>query len=105
MFKNFEGILIYGVPIYCSLLTTMVWRANARLTNWSNLPRALCAVASFYFMFSDAIIAFDKFYTPIKYAKYYIMPTYYVAQLGITLSVLDHELTTKIAKKTANKRK
>lgn len=91
MFNNFEGILIVGVPVYCTLLITMVWRSNARVSA-SNLPRLLCGIGGVVFMISDGIIAFDKFYNPIPNAKYLIMSTYYFAQLGITLSILDHEL-------------
>lgn len=102
MFKNFEGILIFGVPFYCSLLLGMVWRSNARVTTWSNLPKAICAFASFSFLISDAIIAFDKFYVPISNAKILIMITYYAAQLGLTLSILDYDLV-KTKKTTKSK--
>lgn len=101
MFKNFEGILVFGVPVYCTLLISMVWRSNARVTT-SNLPRLICGIGSIIFLISDGIIAFDKFYQPIPNAKYLIMPTYYIAQLFITLSILDHELV-KIKKSTKSK--
>jgi alkenylglycerophosphocholine hydrolase len=92
MFPNFEGVLIFGVPIYMTLLLTMAWRANARLQSSKNLPKLLAGLGGLFFVISDGLIGFDKFYTPIKYSKVFIMITYYIAQLGITLSVLDHEI-------------
>lgn len=92
MFKNFEGILVFGVPIYCLLLLTMGWRSNARIQNMKNLPKIFCGIGGILFVISDSLIAFDKFYAPIKYSGILIMVTYYIAQLGITLSILDHEM-------------
>lgn len=41
------------------------------------------------FVISDAIISVDKFVIPIPYSQPLIMATYYVAQLGIAMSVVD----------------
>lgn len=95
MFKNFEGVLVYGVPIYGYFLTTMVWRANSRTQGTRNLPKLLGAIGGILFAISDGVIAFNKFYAPIEYSGAYIMVTYYIAQLGITLSTLDHDLMPK----------
>ncbi|CRK91658.1 CLUMA_CG005308, isoform A, partial [Clunio marinus] len=95
MFKNMEGILIFAVPIYCILLLTMGWRANARLQNLQNLPKLFTAIGAILFIISDGLIAFNMFYAPVKYSGILIMSTYYMAQLGITLSILDHDVTPK----------
>lgn len=100
MFKNFEGILIFGVPIYCALLLTMAWRANARLQCVENLPKLLAGLGAVFFVASDALIAFDMFYAPIKYSKILIISTYYIAQLGITLSILDYDVMPKSSLKS-----
>jgi uncharacterized membrane protein YhhN len=73
----------------------MAWRANARVTSACNLPKLFAAIGGISFVVSDALIAFDKFYTPIEHSKIMVMVTYYVAQLGFTLATLDHELLTK----------
>lgn len=100
MFNNFMGVLIYGVPIYGCFLITMVWRASARIQNIQNLPKILCAIGAISFAVSDGLIAFNKFYSPIEYSDISIMLTYYVAQLGITLSILDHEVMPKSSVKS-----
>lgn len=93
MFKNFEGILLFGVPIYSALLLSMCWRANARI-QITNLPKILAAIGGVCFVASDSLIAFDMFYSPIEHSKIWVMSTYYIAQMGITLSILDHEVMT-----------
>lgn len=100
MFKNFEGVLMFGVPIYTALLLTMGWRANARVTNVNHLPKLLGAIGAILFVISDSLIGVDAFYSPIKHAKIWIMITYYAAQLGITLSTLDHDIRPKTSVKS-----
>lgn len=95
MFENFDDILVFGVPFYCALLLTMAWRAIARVQSNQNLPKVFCAVGAILFVISDSIIAFNLFYSPIQYSQVYVMITYYTAQLGIVLSILDHEIKTK----------
>lgn len=95
MFKNFKGVLIVGVPLYCTLLLTMGWRANARLEGVQNLPKLLAAFGGIFFIASDALIAFNMFYSTIPHVDFLVMSTYYIAQLGISLSVLDHEVIPK----------
>ena len=87
--------MIFGVPIYSLLLLTMAWRAVARLENTKSIPQLALASGGVSFAVSDTLIAFNLFLTPIKYAQVYIMITYYFAQLGITLSVLDIEKVRK----------
>jgi len=91
MFKNLEDILIVGVPIYCLLLLTMGWRASARVKSMNHLTHVLCAVGGLSFVISDLLIAINLFYTPIAHGHVYVMITYYLAQVCITLSVLDHQ--------------
>jgi len=84
--------LVVGVPIYTAILTTMAWRAIARVRfsevdwTWTHVCTALGAIS---FAISDGFIAFDMFYSKIPHAKVWIMTTYYAAQLGLALSVVD----------------
>lgn len=89
LFKNITGVLLYGIPIYCSLLLTMAWRSVARIENFSSFLQILCGIGGISFAISDTLIAFSMFYGHIPYSKILIMSTYYFAQFGITLSILD----------------
>ena len=45
-----------------------------------------------FFVTSDFIICYDKFIGPLPYSQPLIMSTYYAAQMGITLSVVDSQV-------------
>lgn len=70
----------------------MMWRALSRV-QLSNLPKILAAIGAVFFVLSDGVIAFSMFYSSIQYSRIIIMATYYIAQFGITLSTLDHQVT------------
>jgi len=85
-------VLLIGVPIYVAILTTMAWRATARARfsgsdwTWTHIATSLGAVS---FCISDGFIGFDRFHSKIPHAEMWIMITYYAAQLGLALSVVD----------------
>ncbi|GJQ82348.1 putative lysoplasmalogenase-like protein TMEM86A [Trypoxylus dichotomus] len=69
----------------------MVWRATARLYDkqartWSKIFTALGAIS---FAVSDTVLGVDRFVFKINHCQAIIMFTYYAAQLGIALSIVD----------------
>ena len=76
------------VYLYILIITTMLWRAAARLdvptlprfSAWAGLAGAL------FFVISDSILAFRLFGTPIQLGGIAVMATYWLGQLGIALS-------------------
>lgn len=111
MFHNLPTIIKICLPIYGALLVTMCWRSLARIDCYKNLLRVVCGIGSVLFVISDSIIAIDKFYTPVANAQMAIMVTYYVAQFGIALSVIEQSTitftttTTKTANSSASKKR
>ncbi|XP_066999139.2 lysoplasmalogenase TMEM86A isoform X2 [Anabrus simplex] len=92
LMPGLSGILIPGVPLYSVLLITMAWRATARVQFFEDLWTwtKLCSCAGgILFAVSDALIGFHHFHQPIPHSQALIMVTYYAAQLGIALSVVD----------------
>lgn len=100
MFHNLPTVIKICLPIYGTLLATMCWRSLARIDCYKNILRVVCGIGSVLFVISDCIIAFDKFYSPIVNAPLAIMVTYYLAQFGIALSIIE-EFDTSKATKTA----
>jgi hypothetical protein len=97
-------VLKVAVPIYMLLLLSMLWRAVSRLYNsssheWS-WTKKCCTIGALFFVISDSILSFDLFVCDIPYAHPLVMITYYVAQLGIALSVIDslgsHEVNRSV---------
>jgi len=86
------------VAVYNGLIATMAWRALARvqlfgeLWTWTKLCSSAGAVL---FMVSDFLLASHKFLAPLRYERELVMGTYYAAQLGIALSVVDSRKASK----------
>ena len=92
--SDLKGILLYLVALYMVLILTMTWRAIARVQFFDELWTwtKLCGCAgSILFLISDFVIAIDKFRTPVPFSHTIVMSTYYAAQLGISLSVVDSQ--------------
>lgn len=92
LMPGLSGVLTIGVPAYTILLTTMAWRAIARVQFFEELWTwtKMCSCAGgICFVISDALIGFHYFHSPIPYPQVLIMATYYAAQLGIALSAVD----------------
>ncbi|XP_044735579.1 lysoplasmalogenase-like protein TMEM86A [Chrysoperla carnea] len=92
LLRELEGLLLIFVPAYSLLLTTTTWRGIAKvqlfeeLWTWTKLCSCIGGIS---FLISDTILAFNSFYAPIPYGDELVMSTYYLAQLGITLSIVD----------------
>lgn len=90
-----EGKLLYLTPFYMFLISTMLWRAVARVQLFDDLWTwtKLCGfVGSILFVISDLTIAIDRFRMPVPFAHQIIMLTYYAAQLLIALTVVDSQV-------------
>lgn len=95
LFPGLNGLMVYICMIYVSLIGFMVWRAIARVQFFNDLWTwtKLCGCAgALCFIVSDFVIAYDRFVSPVPYSHQIIMVTYYAAQLGITLSVVDSQV-------------
>ncbi|XP_059809200.1 lysoplasmalogenase-like protein TMEM86A [Hypanus sabinus] len=83
---------LYALGGYSAVLTLMSWRAlaQARCSGYQRSWGALSAAAgAVVFIFSDFVLAVDRFCLPLPHARFTIMSTYYLAQMLIALSVLD----------------
>ncbi|XP_054719969.1 lysoplasmalogenase-like protein TMEM86A [Uloborus diversus] len=88
-----QGPYVILVPVYTFLLMIMVWRAVARVQLFEDLWTwtKLCSCGGgILFAISDFLLGMNMFHSPLPYANMLIMVTYYAAQLGIALSVVDN---------------
>lgn len=67
------GIIRTGVCIYAVLISTMLFSALMQRSS-------LYALGAVLFVFSDFILAWNKFVEPIEHSRILIMTTYYLAQ-------------------------
>ena len=95
IYSGLSGIMTYLALLYTILICFTVWRAVARVQFFADLWTwtKLCACAgSIMFLTSDFLIATEHFLYPVPYAHQLIMVSYYAAQFGIALSVVDSQV-------------
>lgn len=69
-----QGVLQIGVSVYVLLILAMCALA------WIQKNRYY-ALGAWLFVFSDTVLAWNKFVSPIEYVGYFIMVPYYLGQL------------------------
>ncbi|MFT5144931.1 MAG: putative membrane protein YhhN [Rhodothermales bacterium] len=77
----------YPVLIYSAALTVMAALATGVAVSEGSLSAVACAVGAVLFVLSDTALAFDRFVGAFGSARYFILTTYFAAQLLIALSV------------------
>jgi uncharacterized membrane protein YhhN len=78
------------VSVYAVVIVTMSLFALWRIGSSNKISTALIILGAFTFMISDSLIALNKFVAPFEYAQIFIMITYCLAQLWITLGTIQH---------------
>lgn len=80
------------VLIYTIVIALMLFSALLTLFNheWALLPSILVSGGALLFMFSDIVNAWVRFVGPIPNHRLWIMPTYHLAQVGISVGVAIH---------------
>ncbi|MCO6451255.1 MAG: lysoplasmalogenase [Caldilineales bacterium] len=82
------GDLTIPVLFYVIVICTMLWRAGSRV----GVPDILvfsaraALVGALLFTLSDTLLAYNRFVEPIALARYGVITTYWLGQLGIALS-------------------
>ncbi|MGY3715598.1 lysoplasmalogenase [Sutcliffiella cohnii] len=72
--------LLFAVAFYIIIITTMVSLAIMTGTK-------ILIIAAFLFFISDAILAINKFKVKFRLADYFVMSTYFTAQLLFAISI------------------
>jgi len=88
LYPGLDGMML-PVAIYLTVILIMVWRALAQ-RNFNNYS-VYAAAGALFFLFSDGVLAIDKFYSAVPYARWIIMITYWVAQSLIFYSAFKRE--------------
>ena len=84
------GALRLPVISYTVVIVAMGWRAWARVSAGPNLRPDLWtgALGATLFLFSDGMLAYNRFVAPLPAAGYMIILTYWAGQLGLARSIL-----------------
>lgn len=82
------GDLKIPVIVYAIVITTMLFFAFRGSLKWATPANNYILIGAIVFVSSDSILAFNKFYTPITHASFFIMATYCTAQYLIVKGIL-----------------
>ena len=79
------------VAAYVLVIALMAAQAMGRATVLRSGPALRVALGAGCFMLSDALLATDRFVTPLPLAPVWVLSTYYAAQVLIVSGWLAHE--------------
>lgn len=82
-----EGIIRTGVSIYAVIISAMLMGGLMQRST-------LFALGSVLFVFSDFILAWNKFVEPVPYRDYLVLGTYFVAQWLIFVRSTPYRITS-----------
>jgi uncharacterized membrane protein YhhN len=81
------GMMRVPVLLYVAVILAMCWSAAERWWTTRAPGSALALVGAVLFLVSDALLAINRFHTPLPAASWLVLGTYYPAQLFIAGSV------------------
>ncbi len=79
------------VLAYVAVILIMGWQAFERWNHSKNTFTLLAFSGAFLFIFSDSVLALNKFREPFEIARALNLSTYFIAQWMIALSVLQRK--------------
>lgn len=85
------GDMLIPVALYAVAITTMLWRAVARIGFVPRVTGLTAAYGAGLFVVSDSLIAVNRFGSEIPGDRWLVMTTYWVAQALIAYSALRRE--------------
>lgn len=89
------GSLRIPVMLYALVLIVMVLNSVFRYGRTNNVSFILVFLGSILFMFSDSVLAINKFFKPVPAAGIWIMSTYILAQFLIIHGLVKHGSNSK----------
>ena len=84
LFAGLNPVLRVAVAAYVLVIALMAAQAIGRATVLRDTASVWVAIGAGFFMLSDALLATNKFATPLPLAQLWILSTYYIAQILIT---------------------
>lgn len=112
-----DTVLKFAVLVYILVIVGMNWRALAKIRNLDDIKAGVTSsshkkwthlvacIGSILFLISDSFLALNRFHSPVTHQRWIVMTTYYLAQLGIALSVVKNRNIDLIRKRKLSKKK
>ena len=88
LFNGLNPVLKVAVAAYVVVIALMAAQAIGRATVVRDRASIGVAVGAGFFMLSDALLATNKFAMPLPMAQFWVLATYYVAQMLIACNAV-----------------
>ncbi|KQT09407.1 lysoplasmalogenase family protein [Ramlibacter sp. Leaf400] len=83
LFPGLDTVLKGAVAAYVVVIAAMAAQAIGRAAVLKDAPSLAVAVGAVFFMASDSLLALNRFWQPLPMAQFWVLATYYVAQILI----------------------
>jgi uncharacterized membrane protein YhhN len=77
-------VLIYAIVISLMLVSALLTMVGPN-SEWNPFPSMMVSFGALFFVFSDTLLAWNKFVNPIKFGDIFVIVTYHLALITITL--------------------
>jgi sterol desaturase/sphingolipid hydroxylase (fatty acid hydroxylase superfamily)/uncharacterized membrane protein YhhN len=86
LFPHLGPVLKVAVAAYATVIALMAAQAIGRAVALKDAASMGVAVGAVFFMLSDSLLAINRFAVPLPMAQFFVLATYYFAQLLIALN-------------------
>jgi alkylglycerol monooxygenase len=94
IFNGLDPVLKVAVAAYVIVIAVMAAQAIGRALVLRDKHSVAVAVGAIFFMLSDSLLAVNKFAFPLPMAQFWILATYYVAQILIACNAVSARAAT-----------
>jgi uncharacterized membrane protein YhhN len=86
-----ENSLVLPVIVYGTVITVMLYAAMSTIYDpaWKTSASFFVSVGAFLFCASDAILAWNRFVSPVKNGRVWNIALYYLGQIGLVAGVIS----------------
>ena len=102
LFPHLGPVLKVAVAAYAVVIALMAAQAIGRAYALRDMLAAGVAVGSVLFMLSDALLAINRFATPLPLAQFWVLATYYAAQILIVRNSRPPGVADAVTARTAH---
>ena len=95
LYNGLNPTLKIAVAAYVIVIALMAAQAIGRATVLRDRASIAVAVGAAFFMLSDSLLATNKFAFPLPMAQFFVLATYYVAQILIAVNSQPSRATTE----------
>lgn len=87
-----ENKLVFPVVVYGTVITVMLYTAMSTIYDpaWKTSAAFFVSLGAFLFCASDAVLAWNKFVSPVKDSRVWNIALYHLGQIGVVAGAISH---------------